>query len=166
MCLRSILVSCSPPRPLDRVAGFTGASLVGVQQVTEGAFSGSATWLLSEQDGLDLVRIFLNDGPPIANLTDLEQDALSEIGNIILNGYLGGFVSNFGGDTDASLPAYLSGSPDGILSPNKGVDPSILVSQLVIGVGSSYVKSCIVYEMNRASIDRMRADAGLYRTGT
>ena len=50
---------------------------------------GKALLIFPEQNGLDLVRLILRNSPPLSEMTEMEQEAFSEVGNIILNSCVG-----------------------------------------------------------------------------
>ena len=60
--------------------------LVAVQQSFEGPFAGRALLIFPEAQSLELVRSIVGDEHSLEDVIDLEQEALAETGNIILNG--------------------------------------------------------------------------------
>lgn len=52
----------------------------------------------------------------MAELTEMEQEAMSEIGNIILNSCIGTLANIFGQQLSGSLPMYHVGSSEEILT--------------------------------------------------
>jgi chemotaxis protein CheC len=62
--------------------------LVAVQQSFEGPFAGRALLIFPEAQSLELVRAIVGDEHSLEDVIDLEQEALAETGNIILNGCL------------------------------------------------------------------------------
>ena len=60
--------------------------LVAVQQSFEGPFAGRALLIFPEAQSLELVRAIVGDEHSLEDVIDLEQEALAETGNIILNG--------------------------------------------------------------------------------
>src|SRR4029079_14606054 len=62
--------------------------LVAVQQSFEGPFSGRALLLFPEAQSLELVRSIVGAEHSLEDVIDLEQEALAETGNIILNACL------------------------------------------------------------------------------
>jgi len=62
--------------------------LVAVQQSFEGPFSGRALLIFPEAQSLELVRSIVGEQHSLEDVIDLEQEALAETGNIILNACL------------------------------------------------------------------------------
>ncbi len=59
-----------------------------------------------EVHSLELVRSLLKENVPLDSLTDLEQEALMEVGNIILNACLGSISNALGEPINCSMPSF------------------------------------------------------------
>jgi chemotaxis protein CheC len=79
-------------------------SLIAVQQQFEGPFSGRALLIFPESNGLSLVRAIVGDEMGEADLIDMEEEALAETGNVILNGCLGSMANMLQHTLRMSLP--------------------------------------------------------------
>ncbi|CAA7624947.1 Chemotaxis protein, CheC family [Magnetospirillum sp. LM-5] len=93
-----------------------GGDAVAVRQHFNGPFAGDILLLFPERRSLDLVRHMLGDEVPLSQLTELEQEALQEVGNIILNGCLGSLANQLNMRVESSLPTYLRGPGSRILA--------------------------------------------------
>ncbi len=83
--------------------------LVAVQQTFEGPFSGAALLIFSEPASLELVRAIVGMERSLQDVMDLEQEALSETGNIILNACLGTIANILQQKMRISLPTIIRG---------------------------------------------------------
>ena len=83
--------------------------LVAVQQSFEGPFAGRALLIFPEAQSLELVRAIVGDEHSLEDVIDLEQEALAETGNIILNGCLGTIANLLHRPMRVSLPSVLRG---------------------------------------------------------
>src|ERR1700733_13023401 len=63
-----------------------GSKLVAVHQVFEGDIAGRVLLIFPEVKSLELVRAVTGGELSLEEIIELEQEALAEIGNIILNG--------------------------------------------------------------------------------
>lgn len=63
-------------------------SLVAICQDFSGAFSGRALLIFPETNSLELVRAAVGRHLPLEDIVDVEDEALAEIGNIILNSWV------------------------------------------------------------------------------
>jgi chemotaxis protein CheC len=83
--------------------------LVAVQQSFEGPFAGKALLIFPEAQSLELVRSILGDEHSLEDVIDLEQEALAETGNIILNGCLATIANLLHRTMRMSLPSIVRG---------------------------------------------------------
>ena len=81
--------------------------LVAVQQSFEGA--GRALLIFPEAQSLELVRSIVGDEHSLEDVIDLEQEALAETGNIILNGCLAMIANVLHRTMRMSLPSIVRG---------------------------------------------------------
>lgn len=88
----------------------------GVSQRYEGAFTTEAILMFPEEKSLDIVRLMVGDAIALTELSEMEQEALSEIGNIILNSCVGTLANIFGQELRGSLPRYHVGTSEEILA--------------------------------------------------
>jgi chemotaxis protein CheC len=91
------------------------ARVCGVSQHYQGAFSTEAILMFPEDKSLDIVRLMVGESVPLKELTEMEQEAMSEIGNIILNSCVGTLANVLSQELSGSLPEYHVGTSDEIL---------------------------------------------------
>jgi chemotaxis protein CheC len=83
--------------------------LVAVQQSFDGPFSGRALLIFPEAQSLELVRSIVGVAHSLEDVIDLEQEALAETGNIILNACLATIANVLRKTMRMSLPAVIRG---------------------------------------------------------
>jgi chemotaxis protein CheC len=83
--------------------------LVAVHQVFEGDINGRALLIFPETRSLELVRAVTSGSLPLEDILELEQEALAETGNIILNGCLATIANLLQRTLKISLPEILHG---------------------------------------------------------
>lgn len=83
--------------------------LVAIQQQFEGAFSGQALLIFPQTISLDLVRAIIGEDVPPDQLSEMEQEALAETGNVILNGCLATMANMLKRSLNISLPEVVRG---------------------------------------------------------
>jgi chemotaxis protein CheC len=86
--------------------------LVAVQQSFEGPFSGRALLIFPEAQSLELVRSIVGEEHSLEDVIDLEQEALAETGNIILNACLATIANILRRTMRMSLPSIVRGDGD------------------------------------------------------
>jgi len=95
----------------NRIRELAGDQLSAVTESFSGSFSGDAMLIFPRQQSLTLVRALLNDEDmPLEVLSEMEQEALTEVGNIILNACLGSLSNIFNSNLSYQLPTYSQGS--------------------------------------------------------
>jgi chemotaxis protein CheC len=92
----------------------------GVSQHYDGAFQTEAILMFPEDKSLDIVLLMVGESVPLEELTEMEQEAMSEIGNIILNSCVGTLANIFAQELSGSLPQYHVGSSEDILTASGG----------------------------------------------
>lgn len=104
-----------------------GGRVCSVTQQLKGDFNADAILIFPETSSLAIVRLMVGDSYP-GNLTEMEEEALTEIGNIILNACFGTLINMLGGDYHISLPTSKLGSCDDILElENKGAEEIVML---------------------------------------
>ncbi|MDQ1816292.1 chemotaxis protein CheC [Massilia sp. CCM 9210] len=103
------------------------ARVCGVSQHYEGAFKTEAILMFPEDKSLDIVRLMVGESVPLKELTEMEQEALSEIGNIILNSCVGTLANIFAQELSGSLPEYHVGTSEEILSATGGLGDTVVL---------------------------------------
>jgi chemotaxis protein CheC len=86
-----------------------GTRLVGVHQNFEGDIKGRALLIFPETKSIELVRAVVGGGLSLDDIFELEQEALAETGNVLLNGCLGTIANQLGRSLRISLPEVVYG---------------------------------------------------------
>jgi chemotaxis protein CheC len=92
-----------------RLVEGSSPKLVAVQQTFEGPFAGRALLIFPETQSLELVRSIVGDQHSLEDVIDLEQEALAETGNVILNACLATIANVLQRTMRMSLPSVLRG---------------------------------------------------------
>jgi len=100
----------SPVRAVELLGERESSLLVAVRQGFRGEFSGSALLIFPEKNSLELVRAVAGEHLSLEDILELEQEALAEIGNVILNGCMATIANLLNRRLVISLPEILSGS--------------------------------------------------------
>lgn len=83
--------------------------LVAVRQDFEGDIRGRALLIFPEAKSMELVRAVVGGDLSIEDIMELEQEALAETGNILLNGCLSTIANSLQRNLRISLPEVLHG---------------------------------------------------------
>lgn len=86
------------------------SNLVAVHQIFEGDITGRALLIFPETKSLELVRAIIGGDLSLEDIVGLEQEALAETGNILLNSCLATIANMLQRSLKMSLPEVLRGS--------------------------------------------------------
>lgn len=100
------------------IAASAGERICSVRQRVEGEFNADAILIFPEANSLEIVRLMVGD-TALDQLSEMEMEALSEVGNIILNSCIGTLTNILGGDFVISLPNAQISSCSSVLELEK-----------------------------------------------
>jgi chemotaxis protein CheC len=106
--------------------------LVAVQQSFEGPFAGRAMLIFPQAQSLELVRSIVGDQHSLEDVIDLEEEALAETGNVILNACLATIANVLRRTMHMSLPSVIRGDGDALFKTGERAPEQDLVLFLYI----------------------------------
>ncbi len=122
-----------------------------VSQAFHGDFNGQAFLMFGQESGLKLVSRLLGDKIPIEALTELKQDCLIEIGNVILNACFGTVINFLKSSIDIEMPIFSQGSLDDIYSFNSPDEWSLYI-KVKFSLPNDKIEGHISFVMDIASL--------------
>lgn len=99
----------SRPEAIRAIGEREGNQLVAVHQIFDGDITGRALLIFPEEQSLELVRAVVGDELSLEEIIELEQEALAETGNVILNSCLATIANALASSLKISLPEVLRG---------------------------------------------------------
>lgn len=128
--------------------------LVAVQQMFEGDINGRALLIFPEAKSMELVRAVVGGTLSLEDITELEQEALAETGNVLLNGCLGTIANNLQRSLKISLPEVIYGEgPDFFSSiPIREVGYSVLFIYIDFALRSRDIRGYIAMLLDLPSL--------------
>jgi chemotaxis protein CheC len=130
--------------------------LVAVQQSFEGPFSGRALLIFPESQSLELVRTILGDEPSLEDVVDLEQEALAETGNVILNACLATIANVLHRSMRMSLPTVIRGNGSTLFAQLPGGGDLVLFLYIDFTIKSRDMRGFIALLMDLPSIAALK----------
>jgi chemotaxis protein CheC len=109
-----------------------GNDLVAVRQGFSGAFSGRALLIFPQARSLELIHAIVGPDTPEGEAQLIEEEALAETGNIILNSCLATMANILNQSLVVSLPEVMRGTGARLFQLNEEVNDSGLVLFLYI----------------------------------
>jgi chemotaxis protein CheC len=153
-----------PPREaaerLDSATG--GAESVAVRQHFATLFSGNILLIFPERSSLDLVRSMLGDTVPMDSLSELEQEALMEVGNVILNACLGSLANQLDLAIESSLPIYIRGRGSRILESKHPDTEMVMFLQVDFSLATKGIHGYLAFVMDIVSARHFSESVSAY----
>ncbi len=98
-----------------------------VTQRFDGDFKGQALLMFGKESGLKLVSTLLGNKVPLEALSELEQDSLVEIGNVILNACFGTVINFLKSSITIEMPEFTQGNIDKVFTYSSEQDWSLYI---------------------------------------
>jgi chemotaxis protein CheC len=138
--------------------------LVAVRQDFEGAFAGRALLIFPQANSLELVRAVLGDAADPAELSDLENEALAETGNVVLNGCLAAMANMLHESLHMSLPEVRRGDGSKLfeLELTTSEDGLVLFLYINFSVRDRDIRGYIAMLMDLPSLEALKALIGSF----
>nr|WP_246519822.1 chemotaxis protein CheC [Ancylobacter lacus] len=132
--------------------------LVAVHQLFEGDITGRALLIFPEINSLELVRAVTGGMLPLEDIIELEQEALAETGNIILNGCLATIANMLHRSLKMSLPEILRGHGRDLfeLAPPPVGGDVVLFLYINFAVHERDIRGYIAMLMDLPSLEALR----------
>ena len=147
------------------LAAESGDNISGVSQNFHGMLLGKALLTFPTQKSLELVRLLLQDTVPIENLTEFEEEALLEVGNIIINAGLSSLADIFEDEITSDLPVFNSGSSSDVINStdnNINYQEAVLYLQVDFSIELQNIKGYVVYLLNVESMENLAISINKY----
>jgi chemotaxis protein CheC len=131
-------------------------NLVAVRQDFSGAFSGRALLIFPEANSLDLVRAVVGRQLTIEDIIDLEDEALAETGNIILNSWVGTIANLLKSALKMSLPVVVRGDSRRMFESVEAQKNLILFLHIRFEISKKEIRGYVALLMDIPSIEVLR----------
>lgn len=137
--------------------------ITAIKQHFEGPFWGDALLLFPQEKSLELVRALMKDEVPLDMLTELEQDALTEVANIILNCCLSSLANILSHEVLSGLPTFLSGSAldvlDACITQSNEI---VMFLRMDFALQTKDINGYVAFVLNASSIKRFKTSVDKY----
>ena len=133
-------------------------SLVAVHQTFEGEIVGRALLIFPEERSLELVRSLVSSELSNEEIIELEQEALAETGNVILNSCLATIANSLESRLKISLPEVIRGESNKFftLPPPPEAGSTVLFVYINFAVRRRNIEGYIAMLMDLPSLDGLR----------
>lgn len=149
-------VQLLPKAEVVRRLGEAGDRRVSaVRQGFHGEIVTDALLMFPAEQSLQLVQIMVGDAVPLDQLGEMEQEALAEIGNILLNSVVASVGNALGIDFDGSLPEVELGVLSDVLLANESVTEPLLSLQVRFEIASRSIVGHLAFLLDIQSSGRL-----------
>lgn len=125
-----------------------------VSQNFSGAFEAEAMLIFPESNALEIVRLMVGPHMSIEELSEFEQEAMCEVGNIILNACMSALADLFHIALNGTLPLHRFGDTDSLAFLG-GEDQMVLVLQVDMTISQQRVQGHILFLLSVVSMQSM-----------
>jgi chemotaxis protein CheC len=133
------------------------SSLVAVRQDFSGAFSGRALLIFPEVNSLELVRAVVGKQLSLEDIVDLEDEALAETGNIILNSWVATIANLLKRGLKMSLPVVVRGDSQRVFESIETQENLILFLHIKFEISKKEIRGYVALLMDIPSIEELRS---------
>ena len=132
-------------------------NLVAVRQDFSGAFSGRALLIFPETKSLELVRAVVGRDFPLEDIVSLEDEALAETGNIILNSWVATIANLLRRGLKMSLPVVVRGDSRQLFTNAETSQSLVLFLHIRFEISKKEIRGYVALLMDIPSIDELRS---------
>ena len=147
----------APATAIQRLAKTGNPNLVAVWQDFSGSFSGSALLIFPEASSLELMRAILGRQIALSEILDLEDEALAETGNIILNSWVGTIANLLKEKLKMSLPAVVRSDQRRIFENVRRQESFVVFLHIKFEISDQEFQGYIALMMDVPSIAALRS---------
>jgi chemotaxis protein CheC len=137
--------------------------ICGVSQHYRGGFDTQALLMFPEDKSLEIVRLMVGEAIPLKELTEMEQEAMCEIGNIMLNSCVGTLANIFQRELQGSLPQYHVGTSDDILGASGSAAGDVVLMLHIDFVLEKYqIHGYVAFVLDISALHDLQDQINLY----
>lgn len=125
-----------------------------VSQHFSGAFDAEAMLIFPESNALEIVRLMVGPHMSIEELSEFEQEAMCEVGNIILNACMSALADLFHIALNGTLPVHRFGDTESLAFLGAD-DQMVLVLQVDMTISQQRVQGHILFLLSVVSMKSM-----------
>lgn len=152
---------------LDTIAANRSTPLIAVGEQFSGPFSGRALLVFPETRSLHLVQAIVGEHLSLEEIADLEEDAMIEVGNVILNNCLSGIANMLGCRIEATLPHCFQGGGEQVFKRTIRDDDDgiVLFTSIDFSIRDRDIGGFIILLMDLNAISNLRNAVARYVDG-
>jgi chemotaxis protein CheC len=131
--------------------------LVAVRQDFTGAFSGRALLIFPETSSLELMRAVVGRSLSLKDIIELQDEALAEIGNVILNNWVATIANLLKRSLPMSLPVVVRGEGKRVFEVGESATTFLLFLRIRFEINHFQMQGYVALLMEVPSIAELRS---------
>jgi len=120
-----------------------------------GSFIGSSALIFPKESAEILVACLTGESKASSAMDELKSGALTEVGNIIINGVMGSISNMLQATLQYSVPDYIEGSLDNLMDIGEQADDFVLIAETTFHINDLNVKDTIALFFHVASFEKL-----------
>ncbi len=143
------------------------ARLGSVKQQFSGPFDAQAMLLFTEERALEIVHDMMGSQVSIEDIAEFEQEAMCELGNIVLNACLSAMADIFGVELDSTLPQYTVDTSEAILQQilSDTDQPVLMVLHMNLSIEKRHTQGYLAFLLSTSSLQKLLAHIDRFISG-
>ncbi len=141
----------------DEISRQGNERICAVRQEFTGALNTQAVLMFPVQQSLQLVQLMVGGDVPLEQLGEMEQEALAEIGNILLNSVVSGIADVLSVRFEGSLPQVEIGRVTDVLVRQGQLDEQVLSLQIDFAIEALEIQGYLVFLLDVESVAALNA---------
>lgn len=109
-----------------------------------------------KKNSLNIVRKLLGEDLPDETIEELQQEAISEIGNIVLNACIGAFSESLDTDFKIDLPVFEISKPLDLLDTSENKNETALFIRIDLTLSASDITGYMAFLMGTLSLTQLK----------
>lgn len=141
-----------------KVLSLDQSQLGVVKQQFSGAFNAEASLLFTEDSALEIMRDMMGSHISIEELAEFEQEAMCELGNIILNACLSAMADMLGFEFESSLPSYTVRNSDEVVNSIAGTENQmyVMILHVDLEIERRQINGRLIFLFSSSSLSMLR----------
>lgn len=158
---QEVILSLPTLRVLDRATAVAllapqNAMVCGVGQGFTSSFgTGKAIVFFPEANSLDLVHVLMGEDIGAGEMAELEQEALTEVGNVILNACLAGLSNLVAEEFEVALPAYQRCESTGFIVTGEDPDAAVVLLEIQFDLKERELNGHLAFLLSVSSLRKL-----------
>jgi len=141
----------------EELAGQGADRICAVRQEFAGVLNTEAVLMFPVQQSLQLVQLMVGDDVPLEQLGEMEQEALAEIGNIVLNSVMSGVADVLKLQFEGSLPYVELGPVQDVLRAQGNPTDRVMCLQIDFAIDALKIQGYLVFLLDVESVASLKA---------